>query len=396
MPALASHRKPRTTRPHSPAVGVTTAALASVTLLSAQAPSAQAAPAPRQSVEDVQKQVDRLYREAGVATQKYDRAKEATDGRRRKVGRILDDVARRTAEINESRRELGSYAAAQYRAGAVGPTATLVFADSPQDYFEQSHLMDRLTERQRTAVADYETKRAAAAKERAAATKSLERLTASQTELRTSKRTVQDKLAEARTLLDQLTAEEKARLEKLEREREAEARRKAEERAKAEAEKARAEAARQQEEAAKAAPTPSRPGTSAPKPSTPPPPSTGGGSSYAAKAAEVLDFARAQIGKPYVWGATGPGSYDCSGLTQAAWRAAGVTLPRTTWDQVEVGTRVATADLQPGDLVFFYADISHVGIYIGGGKMIHAPKPGAYVREESISYMPIYGSVRPA
>ncbi|MEU3072499.1 C40 family peptidase, partial [Streptomyces laurentii] len=103
-----------------------------------------------------------------------------------------------------------------------------------------------------------------------------------------------------------------------------------------------------------------------------------------------------QIGKPYVWGATGPSSYDCSGLTQAAWRAAGVTLPRTTWDQVKVGTRVATADLQPGDLVFFYDDISHVGIYIGGGKMIHAPKPGAYVREESIYYMPIYGSVRPA
>ena len=102
------------------------------------------------------------------------------------------------------------------------------------------------------------------------------------------------------------------------------------------------------------------------------------------------------MGKPYVWGATGPNSYDCSGLTQAAWKAAGVDLPRTTWDQVKVGERVATKDLKPGDLVFFYDDISHVGMYIGGGKMIHAPKPGANVREESIYYMPIYGSVRPA
>ncbi|MEU8541763.1 NlpC/P60 family protein [Streptomyces sp. NPDC048717] len=400
MPALASHRKPRTTRPHSPAVGVTTAALASVTLLSAQAPSAQAAPpAPRQSVEDVQKQVDRLYREAGTATQRYNQSKEATDRQRRKVSRMLDDVAKRTAEINESRRTLGSFAAAQYRAGAVGPTATLIFADDPQDYFEQSHLMDRLGKRQRTAVAAYETQRAEAAKERGEATRSLQELTSAQTELRTSKETVQSKLAEARTLLDRLTAEEKARLAELERRKEAEARRKAEEQAKAEAAaKAKAEAARKEqkkEEAAKASdPSPST-SPSAPSPSTPPP-STGGGSSYEAKAAQVLSFARSQIGKPYVWGATGPSSYDCSGLTQAAWRAAGVKLPRTTWDQVKVGTRVATADLKPGDLVFFYDDISHVGIYIGGGKMIHAPKPGAYVREESIYYMPIYGSVRPA
>ncbi|MFD5326407.1 NlpC/P60 family protein [Streptomyces sp. NPDC127092] len=390
MPALASHRKPRTTRPHSPAVGVTTAALASVTLLSGQsAQAAPSAPAPRPTVEEVQKKVDRLYREAGVATQEYDRAKEATDRKRREVDRILDDVARRTEEINTARRALGSYAAAQYRAGAVGPTATLIFADSPQDYFDQTHLMDRLSERQRTAVAEYESRRAAAAKQRTEATRRLAELTASQKELSASKRTVQRKLAEARTLLARLTAEEKARLAELERRREAEARRKAEERAKAEAE---AEAERRRQEEA-ARPTPSPTPTPTPTPTTPP---TSGDSSYAAKAAEALAFARAQIGKPYVWGATGPSSYDCSGLTQASWRAAGVDLPRTTWDQVKVGTRVATADLLPGDLVFFYDDISHVGIYIGDGKMIHAPKPGAYVREESIYYMPIYGSVRPA
>ncbi|MFD7322303.1 NlpC/P60 family protein [Streptomyces sp. NPDC059875] len=387
MPVLASHRKPRSTRPHSPAVGVTTAAIASVTLLSTQ--SAQAAPAApaKPTVEEIQKKVDDLYRQAGTATQEYNRAKEATDQQRRKVDRILDDVAKRTDSINESRRALGSYAAAQYRAGAVGPTAALIFADSPQSYFDQTHLMDRLSERQRSAVADYEGKRAAAAKQRAEATKSLETLTESQATLRTSKQTVQRKLAEARTLLARLTAEEKARLAELERKREAEARRKAEERAKAEAAakaEAEAEAERRRQEEA-----PQEPAE---------PPTTGGstGSTYAAKAEKALAFARAQIGKPYVWGATGPSSYDCSGLTQGAWKAAGVDLPRTTWDQVEVGTRVATADLLPGDLVFFYDDISHVGLYIGGGKMIHAPKPGANVREESIYYMPIYGSVRPA
>ncbi|MEV5968781.1 C40 family peptidase [Streptomyces sp. NPDC051921] len=387
MPALASHRKPRTTRPHAPAVGVTTAALASVTLLSGQSAHAVPTQPAKPSVEEVQKKVDRLYREAGAATQEYDRAKEATDRQRRAVGRMLDEAARRTEEINESRRALGAFAAAQYRAGAVGPTATLIFADSPQDYFDQTHLMDRLSQKQRTAVADYEAKRAAAAKQRAAAARSLTELTAAQKKLRGTKETVQAKLAEARTLLAKLTAEEKARLAELERKRQAEARRKAEAQAEAEAAKAAAEAERRRQEQTRPTPTPT------PDPSTPPP--SGSGSTYAAKAAEALAFARAQIGKPYVWGATGPSSYDCSGLTQAAWRAAGVDLPRTTWDQVKVGDRIATGDLLPGDLVFFYDDISHVGIYIGGGKMIHAPKPGAYVREESIYYMPIYGSVRP-
>ncbi|MCT4355718.1 NlpC/P60 family protein [Streptomyces sp. Je 1-79] len=387
MPVLASHRKPRSTRSHSPAVGVTTAALAGVTLLTTQ--SAQATPAapPKPTVEEIQKKVDDLYRQAGTATQEYNRAKETTDQQRRKVDGLLDDVAKRTDEINESRRALGSYAAAQYRAGAVGPTAALIFADSPQSYFDQTHLMDRLTERQRSAVTDYEGKRLAAAKQRAEATKSLETLTESQATLRTTKQTVQRKLGEARTLLARLTAEEKARLEELERKRQAEARRKAEAQAKAEAEARAAEAERRrQAEAAQEQQQPAQP------------PANGGssGSTYAAKAEKALSFARAQIGKPYVWGATGPSSYDCSGLTQAAWKAAGVDLPRTTWDQVEVGTRVATADLLPGDLVFFYDDISHVGLYIGGGKMIHAPKPGANVREESIYYMPIYGSIRPA
>jgi cell wall-associated NlpC family hydrolase len=312
------------------------------------------------------------------------------------VDQLLDEAAKRTEKLNESRRELGNYAAAQYRTGSVTPTAALMFADSPQAYFDQTQLMDRMTAQQRTAVSEYETERAAAAKQRAAATKRLESLTDSQEALRTSKQTVQTKLAEARTLLSTLTAEEKARLAAIERKKEEEARRKAEAKAAAEA-AARAEAERQAQERETAPST--DPGTTDPGTDTGTDTGTGTGTddgTYAAKADKVLAFARAQIGKPYVWGATGPSSYDCSGLTAAAWKAAGVDLPRTTWDQVKVGTRVATADLLPGDLVFFYDDISHVGIYIGDGKMIHAPKPGTNVREESIFYMPIYGSVRPA
>ncbi|MGW2655485.1 NlpC/P60 family protein [Streptomyces sp. NPDC001478] len=390
MQTLASHRKPRTrVRTTGPAVGITTAALASVTLLSSQ--SALAAPAPKPSIEDVQKKVDDLYRQAGTATQQYNRAKEATTAQKAAVDRLLDDVAERTEKLNEARRTLGTYAAAQYRGGALAPTATFFLADDPQSFFDQTHLMDRMTERQTTAVADFRTQQAKASKQRAEAVKSLETLTESQATLRTSKQAVQTKLAEARTLLSKLTAEEKARLAELERKKEAEARRKAAELAKKQA-AAKAEADRKAEEAAEAAKqggggTDAGSGTGT---------GTGSDSGATTKADKVMAFAEAQIGKPYVWGATGPASYDCSGLTQAAWKAAGVDIPRTTWDQVNIGTRVATADLRPGDLVFFYDDISHVGIYKGDGMMIHAPKPGANVREESIYYMPIYGSVRPA
>ncbi|MGW7228405.1 NlpC/P60 family protein [Streptomyces cyaneofuscatus] len=407
MPVLASHRKPRTkVRTTTPAVGFTTAALASVTLLSTQ--SATAAPVePKPAIEDVQKKVDELYRQAGSATQQYNRAKAASTAQRAKVDTLLSDVAKRTEKINEARRELGAFAAEQYRTGGIAPTATFFLADDPQAYFDQSRLMSRSTERQQKAVDDFRTQQAAASKKRAEAVQSLESLTETQTTLRSSKQQVQNKLTEARSLLAKLTAEEKARLAELERKKEAEAKEKAEKLARRQAaeakerEKREAAEKKAREEAAKESGGDSGSGSgSGTGTGTSPGSGTGTGTgtdgSYAAKAEKVLAFARAQIGKPYVWGASGPASYDCSGLTQAAWREAGVTLPRTTWDQVKVGTRVATSDLQPGDLVFFYDDISHVGIYKGDGMMIHAPKPGANVREESIYYMPIYGSVRPA
>ena len=105
---------------------------------------------------------------------------------------------------------------------------------------------------------------------------------------------------------------------------------------------------------------------------------------YDSKVIQVLAFARSQIGKPCVWGAAGPGSYDNAGLTQAAWRVAGVSLPRTSLGQASTGTAVPLYAMQPGDLVFFHDDFSHVGLCTGNGMMIHAPGPGASIREESI------------
>jgi cell wall-associated NlpC family hydrolase len=340
------------------------------------------------SIEEVEKKVDDLYRQAESATEKYNSAKEKTSKQRKVVDTLLDDVAQRTQKLNEAREELGTFAAAQYRTGASAPdTATFLLADSPQDYFDQTQLMGRMTSRQKDAVDDYVTEQSATMKKRQEATDSLETLSESQGDLKTAKATVQRKLSAARELLSQLTAEEKARLAAIEKKKQEEAARKAAELAKQQAaeQKAAEEAAAAEESA----------GSSSSTSET----SQASDSSYATKAEKALAFARSQVGKPYVWGATGPDSYDCSGLTQAAWNAAGISLPRTTYDQVNAGTTVTLANARPGDLVFFYDDVTHVGLYIGNGKMIHAPKPGAYVREESIYYdgeSAIHSVVRPA
>ncbi|MEV5735993.1 NlpC/P60 family protein [Streptomyces sp. NPDC052292] len=121
--------------------------------------------------------------------------------------------------------------------------------------------------------------------------------------------------------------------------------------------------------------------------SLPPTPATGAHARFAtdtSRAARAIAFARAQIGKPCVWGATGPGSYDCSSLTRAAWQTAGVALPRAAHEQALAGTPVTLATLEPGDLVLFFDDDRHVGLHVGDGLMIHAPGPGSTIREESV------------
>ncbi|MGY4982386.1 NlpC/P60 family protein [Streptomyces sp. 900105755] len=386
---MASHRKSRPSGARAAGIRTPALATAALTSMALFSQSAEAAPSEdgKPSLEEVEKKVDALYRQAESATEKYNAAKERTGRQRKQVDTLLDDVARRTERLNKAREELGSFAAAQYRTGASVPdTATFLLADSPQGYFDQDQLMSRLTSRQKSAVDDYVTQQSATMKKRQEATRSLESLTGTQDDLKTAKATVQTKLASARELLSQLTAAEKARLAAIEKRQQEEAARKA------------AELAQQQAAAGRKA-------SSSAESSAPGGSGSGSGSdsgpdsAYATKAAKAIAFARAQIGKPYVWGATGPGSYDCSGLSQAAWKAAGVSLPRTTYDQVNAGTTVSLADALPGDLVFFYDDVSHVGIYLGNGMMIHAPKPGAYVREESIYYggeSIIHSVVRPA
>ena len=185
--------------------------------------------------------------------------------------------------------------------------------------------------------------------------------------LETEKATVEELLADAQEILDQLEAEE---LEQLEEDREENAEvpdRGDDDEADEETE----------DEGDEDEDTPSDP-----------PPASG-------RAGVVVEFALAQLGEPYAWGGNGPNSWDCSGLTSAAWAEAGVSLPRSSGSQINVGTRVSKSQLEPGDLVFYYSPISHVGIYIGGGEIVHATHPGDVVSVDDVDLMPFAGATRP-
>lgn len=117
--------------------------------------------------------------------------------------------------------------------------------------------------------------------------------------------------------------------------------------------------------------------------------------SSGSKGAKALAFAKKQLGDSYGYGASGPNTWDCSGLTGGAWKAAGVKLPRTSQAQYNVGKKVSKSNLKKGDLVFFYSGISHVGIYAGNGKVVHASRPGKPVETIKMKYMPYMGARRP-
>ncbi len=127
----------------------------------------------------------------------------------------------------------------------------------------------------------------------------------------------------------------------------------------------------------------------APPPAVPPPAPASG------RAAIALAWAARELGKPYVWAAAGPDAFDCSGLTMFVWGKAGVALPHLASAQMGIGTPVARSQLQPGDLVFFYQPVEHVGIYVGNDMMIHAPTEGDVVRYASLDWFPFAGATRP-
>lgn len=340
---MASHRRPK--QPSRARLTVLTATAAATVALTSQAAQA----APKQSKEEVKAKVDKLYSEAEKATEKYDGAKERQKKLEKEVRDLQDKVARGQAELNDLRDDLGSVASAQYRSGGIDPSVQLFLSSDPDDYLDKASTLDQLSGQQVEELKKIQEKQRLLAQERKEATAKLKDLQETRKELGEKKKEVQGKLAKAQRLLNSLTAQEKAAL-------------------------AAQEARASRDSAGRA---------------------LGGGTPASAIAGAAFSAAQSKIGSPYVYGADGPSSFDCSGLTSWAYAQAGASIPRTSQAQANAGTRIYSASqLKVGDLVLFYGDLHHIGLYAGNGQVLHAPHTGANVRYESLSAMPFQFGVR--
>lgn len=343
---MASHRRPK--QPSRTRVTVLTTAAAAAVALSANA--ANAAPSEKPSKDEVKSKVDTLYEQAEQATEKLNGAKEKQEKLQKEISTIQDNVARGQEELNELRDSMGLAAAAQYRTGTIDTSLQLFLSSNPDDYLDKASAADQLSAQQVEALKKIQEKQRELAQERSEATEKLKDLSATRTELAEKKKEVQGKLAEAQKLLNTLTAAEKAAIA--------------------------AEDARASRSASERVDL----GNTAPA---------------SGRALAAFQAAQSKIGSPYVYGASGPSSFDCSGLTSWAFAQAGVSIPRTSQAQASAGTRIySQSDLKVGDLVIFYGDQHHVGFYAGNGQVLHAPRSGTVVRYESIGNMPFQFGVR--
>ncbi|WP_264924894.1 C40 family peptidase [Streptomyces sp. A012304] len=354
---MAAHRKPRhrSLGGHSARTAVTIA-LAGAAGATAFDGTGHAEPKPTPA--QVKAKVDKLYQEAEAATEKYNGAQEKVSAAQRRLKTLRDEAARREARVNTAREALGSMAASQYRSGGLAPAMQLALSDDPDHYLDNAAFAERAGHRQSAAVTRVRKQLREIEQLRGAARVELTSLKTRQAELKRHKKTVTGKLDAARRLLSELTAEERARVT--------------------------GGTGTGTETRASRTSTGTRDGLPAPGSATAP----------HSRAAAAVSYAYSKLGSPYVWGATGPNAFDCSGLVLAAYRSAGVSLPRTTYAQIDAGRRVSRSELLPGDLVFFYSGITHVGIYVGGGRMIHAPNPSAPVRVAPLDEMPYAGATR--
>ena len=343
---------------------------------------------------------------AEVASERYNLARillqERTDAAKAAGDRAT--AAQKTADIASDK--LGQFAAATYRQGGnLGQLEAFLSAKGPQDVLDRAagiqligDIRSRIMQdadassvvagvlRRQAAQAQAEQLAAAQAAESARVqAQALVGVAAAQTaNIQKQQGAMIAQLASLRSTSVALESQRQSGLK-------AEADRRAVAQAKAAAE-ARAAAQARADALARAA---------AQQSSAPSPVSYGPVPSRANVSPNVIAFAVAQLGDPYVWGAAGPSTWDCSGLTQMAWAQAGVSLSHYTDYQWAETSRVSRADLQPGDLVFFHNDgdiapfFHHVGLYVGGGQMIEAPHTGAFVRYSGIDRVDTYGYGRP-
>ncbi|WP_329044011.1 C40 family peptidase [Streptomyces sp. NBC_01422] len=339
-----------------------TAALAAVVAASpavAEPSGPPPAPGPAagapQSVAGLLKQLQTLYRQAEEAGEVYNRTEVELRKRTAEARKVHAELAGARAALGAGRRDAGRLARDQYQGRTdFSVYMQLLLSDDPSRALEQSHVIER-AQAGRSAVVDRLTgaeKHAEVLEAKSRKAREQQRLLAARQ--KQQRDTVQTRLKGIEAMLASLSAEQLAAVAALE---------------------------EKNIGAAQDALT-----ASGALSSVRPPTEEGGA---------AVRYAVEQIGKPYVWGAEGPDSYDCSGLTSQAWSAAGRDIPRTSQEQWAELPKVPIGSLRPGDLVVYFPKATHVALYIGNGLVVQAPRPGATVKVSPLASNPLLGAVRP-
>ncbi|ELP61565.1 NlpC/P60 family protein [Streptomyces turgidiscabies] len=341
--------------------------LAPVPALAAPDPSPSATQSPGEpaaaeepSVTALLTDLQRLYREAEQATETYDATAERLKRQRAEVRRLDGQLVRARLSLHERRGALGRLARQQYQSSsAISPYVQLLLARDPQHALEQGHVIRQLAlERAETVGRLVGGERRTDVLARAARAALDQQLTLAERQKR-DRDAVRERLRRVEELLATLSTEQLAELAELEQK-----------------EGERGEVAGKEREFITSG-------------------ALSAGRKPSGEGERALRQAVAQLGKPYEWGAEGPASFDCSGLTSQAWEAAGRPIPRTSQEQWARLPHIPLAELRPGDLVVYFPEATHVALYLGDGMVVQAPRPGAEVKVSPLSANPVLGAVRP-
>ncbi|MEU5087476.1 NlpC/P60 family protein [Streptomyces sp. NPDC021356] len=323
---------------------------------SSPSPSASSVTAPPdKDLEAVRTKLDQLYHDAAVATDAYNAAEEKAQQQSAEVVGLSQKIVEQQRKLDDLKDRAGAAARAQYRTGGLPPQAQLLLSNDPQQFLDGA---GRVLEGERATsglLQDMTHAQQDLQQYASDAADRLQELEANRKAKATAQKRIQQRIKEAEQLQARLEKRQRERLAQLERQ------------------------AAQQAQAAWL-------DTGILK-------EIGGSATEADK--KAVAYATAQIGKPYEWGAEGPKTYDCSGLTSQAWAAAGHPVPRTSQEQWKQLKHVSVKDMRPGDLIIYFGDASHVAMYVGDGRIVHAPRPGRTVTLAGAGTMPILGVVRP-
>jgi cell wall-associated NlpC family hydrolase len=294
-------------------------------------------------IDSVKAKVNSLYDQAETASERYNQAKDDLQKAKVRLRALEADLSRQKQKTEAIREDVAAAIVSQYQGQALSSTTQVLLSDNPTKFLDQLSSVSQYNDQRAQMMADFAVQAKQLEMREEAAKRELAKIEKTKEQLAADKAEVDKKAAEAKALLGRL--EDRA-----------------------------AAASRSSERTATPVPTNV--------------PASG-------SAGAAVSYALAQVGDAYVYGASGPNAWDCSGLTMVAWAQAGVSLPHSSSGQQGYGTPVSQSQLQPGDLVFYYSPVHHVGMYIGNGKIVHAANPSAGVRIDPVNSMPYVGAVRP-